>query len=165
MNFDRNVSSKPSPVMKMATARKPSINVRGTPSRSRILIMRAPLPDVSLNYEKSYESIRIFEVDTTATLLRHLVLYKAMAAAGEVNMRRPRFSEQSQGRLRCHLPTLTTALETPVILPSRKSCTCSSSSSWLMRPPMFILPEETSEMASRKVSGLMKEPWMVSCFL
>ena len=26
-------------------------------------------------------------------------------------MRRPRFSEQSQGRLRCHLPTLTTALE------------------------------------------------------
>lgn len=28
-----------------------------------------------------------------------------------------------------------------------------------------ILPAETSEMASRKVSGLMKEPWMVSCFL
>ena len=39
MNLERKVSSKPSPVMKMATARKPSISVLGTPKRSSMRIM------------------------------------------------------------------------------------------------------------------------------
>ena len=72
---------------------------------------------------------------------------------------------EEPAKCRNYSPTLTTALETPWILPSRKSWTSSSPSSWLMSGATFILPDSSRLMASLKVSGLMKEPWMVSCFL
>ena len=65
---------------------------------------------------------------------------------------------EEPAKCRNYSPTLTTALETPWILPSRKSWTSSSPSSWLMSGATFILPDSSRLMASLKVSGLMKEP-------